>query len=61
MTGTAVVTGAGRGIGRAIAEALASAGAKVALTARTTRELDDVRAFFGVVLQDAEHSQSRSE
>ncbi len=39
---SALVTGAGRGIGRAIAEALAAAGAKVALTARTTRELDDV-------------------
>jgi NAD(P)-dependent dehydrogenase (short-subunit alcohol dehydrogenase family) len=36
----AVVTGAGRGIGRAIALALARAGADVAVTARTTSELE---------------------
>jgi NAD(P)-dependent dehydrogenase (short-subunit alcohol dehydrogenase family) len=40
----ALVTGAGRGIGRAVAEALARAGAQVALTARTTAELDEVVA-----------------
>src|SRR5262245_9732302 len=40
----ALVTGAGRGIGRAIAEALAQAGAKVAVPARTTSELDNVVA-----------------
>ena len=38
----ALVTGGGRGIGRAIAMALAKAGAKVAITARTVKELDDV-------------------
>ena len=38
----ALVTGAGRGIGRAIALALADAGARVAATARTTAELDEV-------------------
>jgi 3-oxoacyl-[acyl-carrier protein] reductase len=41
---TALVTGAGRGIGRAITIALASAGATVALTARTERELTTVAA-----------------
>jgi len=38
----ALVTGGGRGIGRAIALALAGAGAKVAVTARSVGELDEV-------------------
>ena len=38
----AVVTGAGRGIGRSIALALADAGADVAVTARTTSELEQL-------------------
>lgn len=45
----AVVTGAGRGIGRSIALALAGAGADLAVTARTTTDLEqlasDIRAM----------------
>ena len=41
---TALVTGAGRGIGRACAEGLADAGARVIAVARSTDDLDELRA-----------------
>jgi 3-oxoacyl-[acyl-carrier protein] reductase len=51
---TALVTGAGRGIGRAVALGLAAAGARIAILARSTNELDGVaatvRGHGGVVL-----------
>src|ERR1051326_5277334 len=40
----AVVTGAGKGIGRSIALALADAGADVAISARTSRDLEVLAA-----------------
>ena len=43
----ALVTGAGRGIGREIALGLARDGARVALLARTTKEIDGVAQEVG--------------
>jgi NAD(P)-dependent dehydrogenase (short-subunit alcohol dehydrogenase family) len=40
----AIITGAGRGIGRSIALAFAAAGANIAVTARTTSEIEQVAA-----------------
>ena len=42
----ALATGAGRGIGRSIALALSAEGAKVAITARTRSELDEVKSVI---------------
>ena len=50
----ALVTGAGRGIGLALAAALADAGAKVALVARTTAEIEAGASAIG---NDAEAAQ----
>lgn len=44
---TAVVTGATKGIGRAIAKSLASAGAKVVITARHEKEIEETVAELG--------------
>lgn len=41
---SAVITGAGRGIGRAVAERFSAEGARVALLARTKKELEDTAA-----------------
>ena len=50
----ALVTGGGRGIGRAIALSLASAGADVAVTARSSRELDETAAAIRALGRRAE-------
>ena len=44
---TALVTGASRGIGEAIARALAAEGAQVAITGRSTQELQALQKEFG--------------
>ena len=47
LNGTlAVVTGAGRGIGREIALHQAQGGAKVAVLARTAREIDETASLI---------------
>ena len=42
----ALITGGGRGLGRAFAQAPATTGVKVAVTARTERELDETHALI---------------
>ena len=55
LTGrSALVTGAGRGIGRAIALSLASAGADVAVTARSSKEMDETAAAIRALGRRAE-------
>ena len=47
LSGTALVTGGGRGIGASIARELASAGMDVVVTARTRGEIDEVATEIG--------------
>jgi 3-oxoacyl-[acyl-carrier protein] reductase len=47
LTGVALVTGGGRGIGRNVALELAGAGMKVAVSARSQDEIEDVAAEIG--------------
>jgi len=61
---TALVTGAGRGIGRAIATQLAATGTRVAVTARTLAQLDDlvreITAAGGLALAIADDLADRA-
>jgi NAD(P)-dependent dehydrogenase (short-subunit alcohol dehydrogenase family) len=50
----ALVTGGGRGIGRSVALALASAGSDVAVTARSSKELDETAAAIRALGRRAE-------
>jgi NAD(P)-dependent dehydrogenase (short-subunit alcohol dehydrogenase family) len=50
----ALVTGGGRGIGRAVALSLAAAGADVAVTARSARELEETAAAIRAIGRRAE-------
>ncbi|TME84007.1 MAG: SDR family oxidoreductase [Chloroflexi bacterium] len=50
----ALVTGGGRGIGRSVALSLASAGADVAVTARSPKELDETAAAIRALGRRAE-------
>ena len=50
----ALVTGGGRGIGRSVALSLASAGADVAVTARSAKELDETAAAIRALGRRAE-------
>jgi NAD(P)-dependent dehydrogenase (short-subunit alcohol dehydrogenase family) len=50
----ALVTGGGRGIGRAVALSLATAGADVAVTARSSRELEETAAAIRAMGRRAE-------
>jgi NAD(P)-dependent dehydrogenase (short-subunit alcohol dehydrogenase family) len=47
-TSVALITGGSAGIGRAIAQTLSAAGARVAITGRDTRKLQEAAASLGV-------------
>jgi 3-oxoacyl-[acyl-carrier protein] reductase len=60
LSGVALVTGGGRGIGARVARELADAGMKVAVSARTAQQVEEVAREVGglAVVADVSHHQS---